>query len=91
MIDTDSFDAISIAREILRDMSGFSSSTDRMRLLRARLRCLGDAIGEPILADENNEAPGHYIRVEIPIEGSPGGVLTVAMTPRAAETLMKRS
>lgn len=82
-----------IVREILRGVQGSASSPDRMRLLRARLRGLGDEIGEPILA-EPKEVPAHYVTVEVPVGGVPGlsvpQTLVVAMTPRAAERILAR-
>lgn len=74
-----------IAQEILRGVPS-SGKLDGERLFRARLRGLGDEIGELILSDEK-DAPAHYVRVEVPLLGE---AVTVAMAPRAAEAILNR-
>lgn len=84
----------SLVRAILRGVSPCTAIPDRIRLLKARLRGLGDEIGEPILADPN-EVPAHYVVLELPVQSSlpflPRSTMTVAMTPRAAEAILARS
>lgn len=84
----------SIIHAILRGVPSCTAAPERMRLLKARLRGLGDKIGEPILADPK-DIPAHYVVVNLPVQSSlsflPSQTLSVAMTPRAAEAILARS
>jgi len=56
------------------------SSPHTTRLLKARLKSLGDEIGEPILIEDPG-TPRHHVRVRL--HGT-----TAAMTPRAASIIL---
>lgn len=77
-----------IVREILSGVQDSFYAPDRTRHLKARLRWLGDEIGEPILMEEDH-MPEHYVRVAVPVRGLAEPV-AVAMTPRAAAAILAR-
>lgn len=54
------------------------------RLLRNRLRGIGDEIGEPIIPDEG-EIPKNFLRFSLPLVGS---TMQVAMPPSAVEKIL---
>lgn len=82
-----SVDEALIAREIMKGVPKGLPPAAAERVLRSRLRSLGDQIGEPILSDPS-EAPAHYVVVELPEGTVPASVAT---TPRAAERLLGRA
>lgn len=83
-----------IVEQILKSVPQSTSTIERTRLIKARLRYLGDELGEPLLLAEGH-IPDHYVRVEIPVASSLKFIkkeaLEVAMTPRAAESLLARA
>ena len=80
------FDESTIAAEVMRGVPQNLPPPAAERALRARIRSLGDQLGEPILSSPD-ESPAHYVVVELP----PGSVPSaVAMTPRAAERILGR-
>lgn len=54
------------------------------RLLRNRLRGIGDEIGEPIIPDEG-DIPSNFLRVSLPHAGS---TMCVAMPRTAVEKIL---
>lgn len=90
----DASERAAIVREILRGVPASTSVPDRVRLLKARLRTLGDEIGEPLLAD-GGDAPDHYVTVEVPMRSSlhflRHETLEVSMTRAAADALLRRA
>jgi hypothetical protein len=82
-----------IVAHILQGIPASTSTIERTRHIKARLRGLGDEIGEPILLDQD-QLPEHYIRVEVPIVSSlkflKQDKIPVAMTPAAGKIILAR-
>ena len=82
-----------IVAHILKGVSASTSKIEWTRLIKARLRCLGDKIGEPILVAEDH-IPDHYVVVDLPVESPLESLksrkMSVAMTPEAAEIILAR-
>jgi hypothetical protein len=82
-----------IVDQILKGVPASTSTIERTRLIKARLRWLGDEIGEPILLAEGH-VPEHYVVVEVPVASSlkflKDETVPVAMTPKAAEIILAR-
>jgi hypothetical protein len=82
-----------IVEQILKGVPPSTSKIERTRLIKARLRWLGDEIGEPILMAEGY-FPDHYVVVEVPVASSlkflKSETIPVAMTPAAGEMLAAR-
>lgn len=79
-----------IARGIMTGFPRSDFSVSSGRLFRSHIRRVGDEIGEPILADEK-EAPRYFVRIPIRFPGLKGDeVATVAISPEAAEKILKR-
>jgi hypothetical protein len=82
-----------IVGQILKSVPNSTSTIERTRLIKARLRWLGDEIGEPILIKEER-MPDHYVVVEVTVASSlkflKHETVPVAMTPKAAEIILAR-
>ena len=82
-----------IVEQILKGVPKSTSKIERTRLIKARLRWLGDEIGEPIMIEEGR-MPDHYVRVGVPVESSlkflKSETISVAMTPEAGKIILSR-
>jgi hypothetical protein len=82
-----------IVAHILKGVPASTSTIERTRLIKTRLRWLGDEIGEPILMAEGH-IPDHYVLVDVPVASSlkffRDETIPVAMTPKAAEIILAR-
>lgn len=76
-----------LAKKLVRKFLAGSSASVPTRVLRNRLRQIGDEIGEPIIPDEG-EIPQNFVRVSVVLPSVRGGPLKVAMSRAAADTIL---
>lgn len=81
---------IRVANIIVSGMKRSGKSTRTNRGLLGYIRLLGDEIGEPILVDDGS-LPTNYVKVSLPSGNKNLKPIELAMSVRAAESLLARA
>lgn len=82
----DDKDLAAVGQKIAKRLFGPSERNIPQRIVRSRLRQIGDEIGEPIVPDDGS-IPSNFVRVSLL---SDGGTLNIAMPPSALEKILAR-